>query len=408
MATTWSPRMTLDRKSWLLASGEVVHEPPLEETPSGKKVRVAGTELSVYAKDVDSLIRRAVGNVARQKQTLVWMPLANMAQREQSTLGFNPTTERAQLHFVHDPTARHGKTHAWWKFKHPALPIEAMLVIKIEEAHSYGNQTKPQTVSTFLVTPQTRLDDGSSMEACFITEEDEQFCTLQDTLDYDSRAGVRKLLRDNPPSWDTSILGSVRLANERVAVEAMIKKVRTADKLAGIQILDLRDPLAPAWLDLDLFETNCNSKFIADLADYLDGAPTIEQAAQLYTEMLRTLRSIGIVMEGRTENDFMAALLSGDKAALTVSLGAPQEEGHDLDKAHKLTMHLPTGTFVVECSLHAADRNTVAEKWDEALMMAQFTGQEDELLTYAKEYAKRENKARTTKILRERKTGQTE
>lgn len=405
MATTWSPRTTFERKTWLLTNGEVVHEPPLEETPSGQKVRVAGTELSVYARDVDSLIRKAVFNIAERKQTHVWMPLSNAAAQEIGRLGYNPTNEKAKLHFIQNPTDRNGKTHLWWKFKHPTLPIEATLTVRIASVHQYGNNPiKPQHVSGYLVHPFTTLDDGTHDEARFVIENDTYFTGIQDDLDgYDERTKVREFVRDNPPSWDTSILGGEQHSSERLGVAALLKRVRVADALGSIQILDLREPEDPTWMDLELFETNCNSQFIADLADYLDGAPSVEQAAQLYIQLLTTLRSIGLVMEGKSENDFMAALLSGDKDSLSVSLGNATEQGHSVDQNHRLTLHLPTGAFVVECQLHAADRNTVAEKWDEALMMAQFTGQEDELLAYAKEYARRESKKRTAKILKERK-----
>jgi hypothetical protein len=60
-----------------------------------------------------------------------------------------------------------------------------------------------------------------------------------------------------------------------------------------------------------------------------------------------------------------------------------------------LSVHLPTGTFIVECTHGDVDKNVVAEKWEEALTMASLTGEEDTLLAYAREYAKKHNATRT-------------
>ena len=98
----------------------------------------------------------------------------------------------------------------------------------------------------------------------------------------------------------------------------------------------------------------------------------------------------------------MAALLSGDKASLGVRVFNLAETNHNVDNAHKLSVHLPTGTFVVECNHQAVDHNEVAEKWEEALTMASLTGREDALLAYATAYAKDHAKKRTQTIIKER------
>ena len=153
-----------------------------------------------------------------------------------------------------------------------------------------------------------------------------------------------------------------------------------------------------------LFETNVNAQLTAELADYLDGAPTVEKAARLYDEFRATLRKIGVVLGPLGENDLNRALLKGEDA-LTVAVNShPSGDDGELDYAHELLVHLTSGTFVVNCG-KVVDRDSLAHKWEESLMVAQLSGQEDTLLAYAREYVRRENKKRTKKILEERQTG---
>lgn len=405
MATTWSPKTRLEPRSWLLTNGEVVQEPALEETPSGRKVRVAGATDSVYASDLDNLLTRAVATIAAQKKTDVWMPLHGAEAQIRQKLGYKPSEQKAILHVVHDAGNRYGKTHVWWRFKHPELPIEVVLTLDASAQYSY-NGTKPQTLAGRLVMPYLVTQRG--VEAGAYAEEEVDWSDTQNLLGtYDERLALREFTRDNPADWPVGeILGSGHFMNERLMVEALLKRVRKADDLVTIQVPDLRDMSNLGWLTLDLFDTNCNDAFIAELADYLDGTPAVDEALKAYRNMLAALRAAGIVLEDKEDNDFLAALVSGDKALLSVQVQYPAEEGHLRDNEHKLSLHLPSGTFIVECNHRKTNKDEIAEKWEEALTVAQFTGQEDTLLAYAREYSRTQNERRTKAILKERKTGE--
>lgn len=400
MATTWAPRTALDKKSWLLHNGEIVEEPPLEESSSGLKVRLAGTTVSTYAKDIDDLLVKGVQELAKQKQTKVWMPLWQRSQAERQALGFTPSHQKAELHYV--TAGRSNETVAWWRFKHPTMPIEAVLVVSAGHRYRYNSALHDQTVTGRVTLPFMGQTPGA--HATVLTETETSFHQhLCQISDYNEQTRFREFVRDHQPDW-IGALGEERTGSPRQSVALLLRKVRQVDALPSITVPDLRDPEAPAWLELELFETNVNEKFIADMVDYLDGAPSVEQAAQLYTELIKTFQSIGMVIPEKHENDFLTALVSGEKDALRVHLGNADDVGHQKDHNHTLSVDLRTGTMIVNCAHQQADRNTIAEKWDEQLMLAQMTGREEEFLAYARGFSDEANKDRKKRILKERRS----
>lgn len=414
MTTTWTSRPALDRKSWLLTNGEVVHEPALEESGSGIKVRIAGTKISAYAKDVDNLILQGVELIADRKGAEVWMPM------EDANHGFrNRYLSRAldkgvpELHVLTTQDYRNqARTLAWWEFRHQALPVEATLVVEAAPNRYGSNRSsgaRPQEIHVYLAMQPTTLHPYS-IAPIYVKIEDAAWTNLVGHVsDYNGRLKVQEFLRDHKPAdWTPgNLLGEFRYDGERPMVEALLLKVREADSLTRIQVPDLRDPTNPKWLDLELHETNMNNQFLSNLVDYLDGAPTIEHVAKLYREMQKTFRAIGVVLADKSENDFQAAL-QGNRDGVTVEVSSPAEVGHTVDREHKLYVDLFTGTFIVGCTKRDVDRNQVATKWDEALTLAQLTGREEEFLAYARQYADEAEEKRRKTIVHERKTGTTD
>lgn len=396
-ATTWSPVTQLERRQWLLTNGEVVTEPDLEESPSGRKVRVVGTDLTAYASSLDDLLTQAARHVAKAKGTDVWMPLHRRADMEAQALGFDPAITKAQLHLIHSPGVRYGQTVCWWRFKHPKLPIEAVLVVRMEAGYS-----GQQAIVGRLVYPDTRPYRHGPTPT-LTADASEGFGTLESTMrDQESLMRFREFRRDNPTTnaVPSDVLGEWSHDGERVAAQMLLKRIRRADSIQEVDIPDLRED-KPDWLTLELIDTNVNQALIQDLVDYLDGTPNIDEALRTYKELQLIMRKLGVVMEDRTDNDFQAALLAGNKESLEVTLNRPAEVGHDIDRFHSLSMHLPTGTFVVHCN-HRNNDNEVAEKWEEALLIAQLSGNEDALLAYALKYAEDREKKRVRKIVKER------
>lgn len=383
---------------WLLANGEVITEPALEMTASGRKVRVAGTTDSVYYGELHGLLTRAAETVAAQRGTTVWMELPYDVPKLVRTVAGIPDTQ-VKLHLVHDPTNAYAKTVTWWRFKDANSPFEVLLVATMWPRR--GDLTS-QEVDISLAVPIRRYGYSEEMEVC--TTRTATFSELNDNSmsRTDHYYVWQEFLRDHEPDWPSNLLEHKTHSYARPAVTQYLKALQAFEELESIQVPDFSNPEKPGYMTLDLYDTNVNAELLSDLAEYLDGAPTIEQAAQLYQQMLDTLRSVGISVGKKSENDFMAAMLAGDSEVLNMQVQRLAEQGMSLDRHHRLSTHLPSGTFIVECDHAMTDRNQVAEKWEEAVTMASLTGQEDDLLAYAKAYAADRIKQRTKTILKER------
>jgi len=399
-STTWFPRIAPDKpKQWLLANGEIVNEPPLEMTTTGRKVRVAGTDVSAYARDMDDLVLRAVQQFATRKQTSVWMPLHDATRAMEDAAGFEPATTKAELYVLKKGLGE--RTIAWWRFKHPALPIEAILSVTAGRVHTWSVSSQHE-VQADLVAPNTA--PTQAMVAEFVKEVDGYLSRQVNRLNGQAHSTAREFVRDRPPTtWDPqTLLGRQAFGSERLMVEALLAKVRGCEEIESIQIPDLRDPDHPAWLELELYETNVNANFLSDLTEYLEGTPTVTEALRIYKELQECLRGIGLVLDDRSENDFQRGLLSDEPAGVTVQLSPPHDVDGKLDHAHTLRMHLPTGTFVVDCSA-TINHNEVAEQWEEARVVASLSGEENTLLAFARESAKRDHEQRARTIIKERR-----
>jgi hypothetical protein len=394
----------MEPTEWLLSNGEVITEPALEMTSTGRKVRVAGTTDSVYSGELEELLARAANTLAAQRGARVQMELPpNMTEFLRDALGLEVAdTNGAKLHLIHDPTNAHAKTIAWWRFKDSSSPLEVLLVAKMEPAH--WRDVVQQRVTIWLAVPYAVENRGLLKTPRVSITYSHRFSDVIDNAlsRHEKYYTWTEYTRDNPPDWPITHLADTTHSYARPAVTQYLKALQDFEDLDSITVPDLSDPDTPAYKTLELYETNVNAELLSDLAEYLDGAPTIEQVAKLYQEMLDTLRSVGIEVSKKSENDFMAALLAGEKETLNMQVSRLDEENQSVDYGHRLVVHLPSGTFIVECDHVHTDHNQVAEKWEEAMTMASLTGQESELLAYAKEYAKDRIKKRTTKILKER------
>lgn len=406
-ATVWMPMTRMEPKSWLLGNGEVVTEPALEMTGTGRKVRVAGTTTSVFAHELDTLLSRAVKAVAQDKGTHIWLDLTGGVREQIRNDSFDTAAARAKLHLVHDPTNANAATDLWWRFKDVNTPFEVLLWVRMTN-YRHSGVVNGQSISTRLMFPsRTYFGDVATPAVYGIA--DNKFSTAISQLGYINNDLVvqwNQYLRDNPADWAGSAenhLGAFNHQHARAGVTALLKIVRDFEDLDEIRVPDLGDPYSPSYRALKLDDTNVNAELLSDLTEYLDGAPTIEQAAELYQQMLETLRSVGITVQGKSPNDFLSALLAGEKATLNMQVFNLAEEAQRVDHDHKLSVHLPTGAFIVECSHNNGDKNVVAEKWDEARTMASLTGEEDTLLAYARGYAAEHNARRTKEILKERR-----
>lgn len=398
MKTIWTPVTKYERKQWLLANGEIVTEPDLEETPSGLKVRVVGTDLSAYSKDLDDLLQRAVVEIAKERGTKLWMSMNRL--NEQIALGFDRGQyAKAEINVVANA---HKPTILWWRFKHAELPIEATIVVKVQGLSSWqAANNYPYIVSSSIVHQLTTLDSMNTATV-FSTDEDLFTSSRQRAgMGYDDELKWDAYIRDNPPVWDTRELGDQNYPNTRVATKRVLQLVRSFEQLSEIDIPDFRDIAQPGWLRLELFDSNVHAGVEQECLDLLDGEVTLKEAMVQYEEFRNTLRKLGLVLDDKEENHFATAL-QGTQESLTVDVLQPLNEGGGPDHEHTLSIHLPTGTMYVHCSKSKQDMDVVAERWEEAQLIASLSGKEDELLAYAREYVKRKQTSVMKKLVKDR------
>lgn len=409
MTTTWHPLTRLEPRSWLLTNGEVVAEPPLETSTSGRKVRIQGTATSFYSRDLDTILHEAVATKASERGSALWMELVPAETVLPSGAQSNAATLTA-LQITRRPR-NGGTTRAWWQFKHPTLPIHAFVLAQLTSSVPY-NDDPAYYLEVFLRLPDTTpvgpagkheykdMHDGSLKPLVLARS---PLASLPGRHP-DRIQRLREWIRDDPPRWASEIPLQTRrsMPNERTSVKCLAQLVRTMEGMASIQVPDLRDPDEPAWLELEAYGTNVTGAFMAELDDYLDGGPVLDEVLEHYNAMCDLLQRLGLRLPARTENDFQKALM-GDTSELELPLckpSAPEGEG-GVDTDHTLQVELLTGTFIVNCT--NASKDEVATKWEEALVLAQLSGKESDLLAYARNYSASANKTRAAKTLAERK-----
>jgi hypothetical protein len=391
--TTWVTKTRYEPMTWLLANGEIITEPNLETTASGRKVRVAGTTDSVFSRELDSLLDRAADNIAAERGTTVWLKnpndlfLGNLAAAR-------CTKERASLHLLRSDL---DATRCWWRFKDPASPYEILVTLVLSTSGAIQHQ------SSGIYFPYREW--GASWSNGTVV-----YSTASEPCDFVARSLNRsehhdkfwEYVRDSD-EWDWPDLNSRHYPTPRQAVKRALEFIRDIEGREFITVPDMSDPSDPKSRKLEIYASNVSAEFVNEITEYLDGIPTIENALEIYKELLQALKASGIeTNDKKGENDFLAALMTGERKSLNIQLSSVSEEGLRVDGNHRLALHLPTGTFVVECDHQNVDRNAVAEKWEEAHTMASLTGEEDRLLAFAKAYAQDKIKTRTENIIRER------
>lgn len=396
-ATTWMKVTRFEPRQWILANGEVVTEPELEQTSSGRKIRVAGTTNSVFMNQLDDILKQAVIALAESKGTTVLSAVSHTMEKN----AIGEFASQAKLHLL-TPADSYGKdTSLYWRFRDPQTSYEVTLFARLTTLR--GNQ---YDLNVGLWQP---LLDYRTYAPSWALSQDKQFSSLHSLLltghDWDTNldAAWRTFLRDEKPGWNTEVLGTERIHASRRAVRRLLEVVREFESLDTINVPDPADPFTPAWRSMELVESNVNGQFVSDLTEYLDTAPTVRQVAEMYETMVKTMESLGMTVTSKGDNDFMTALLNGDKGAMHLDVGQADEQGFTKDRYHKVSIHMPSGTIVVECQHHNVDMNNVAEQWDEAQTIAKLTGTTAELAAFGERAVKEEAKLRTRRIIKERK-----
>lgn len=400
--TVWSPLSRYEPRSWLLSDGSVISEPPLEESGSGRRVRVAGqNDTSTYSNDLDGMLTRAAFAAANRRGTNVLLELTGGLKKKAAlAMGFDPGVHSsAILGPVHDPENRQNITYCWWKFRHPDIPqFEAYVTVTMrgEASLSYN-----RNLTVWMPVRNYRWGDTHT----FCSEVNgPYFPNITERLDSQSESEWDRWLEQNPPNWADLNLGSSRTGGARAAVKDLLAVVRRVEEYEYLEVPDFRDTDNPCLVPLQLVATNVNGQFISDMTEYLDGTPHVERALQHYKDLIQMLRSMGMDVQApdTVDNDLAAAMLAGQTGVLNLKVVNPVNPEPDcefeIDHQHTVSLHLPTGTFLVDCHVRPDDPEEIDQKWQEAKTIARLTGEEDELLAYARAYAAQQRSGNAQRI----------
>lgn len=405
--TSWSTLIRTQPRQWLLTDGSVISEPRLEVSGSNRRVRVAGrNDTSTYSNDLHSLLTRAANDAAAQRGLQILLETTyDLKLLYRSALGFDPGgIPSALLGPVHDPENRGNTTYCWWKFRHPDIPqLEAYVTVTMR---GLGNLNYVRSAKLWM---PVRSYYSSETDTRIVETNGAYLGNITQRLDSTRESEWDQWIEQNLPSWKDSLtLGESTTGGARAAVKDLIKVVRAVEQHDSLELPDFTDIDNPSYAKFDLVASNVNGQFMSDMAEYLDGETAVNQALEHYQSLLSMLRSMGVEVQApdSATNDFSAAMLSGQNGSLNMAVRNPirPEKGREfeVDHEHTLSVHLPTGTFLVECSVQPQDPEEIDQKWREAKTIARLTGEEDELLAYARQYAASQRTGQAQSIIKVR------
>lgn len=370
MGTTWipEPRMRPPRV-WLLDNGQLIEEPELEMSSSGRRVRIKDRqETSVYAKERDAVIEGAVEEAVKRTGSDI-LTCLNKAEAI--------ATEDTPLEASEFPKLGNGfgsvSFRAKWLFRHPSLPLTATITVTLRK--TYRNYEIGSNLSFDQVSQQSRHQPSAgSLDArngwstgVMLRHWSDEHADLRHQLE---ARGLHEHFKE------------VKADSEREAVYRFKERIEAFENWATVAIPDVRDVDHVKWLDLDFVDSSVTGQFMADLADYLDSQPIVDKVAEKYEELRELMRYLGIVMEERSSEDFQRAVATSGSEALRVKVEATDANERRQDGAHSVYLHLMTGTISVECSSRVTDPDEASDNWKLARFEAEVNGELDAFLTH--------------------------
>ena len=410
--TTWHSRFDPDPTQYLLTNGEILKRPALEETASGRKVRIAGTNISMFSKDAEELITKGLELAAAERGARVWGAIDSKNEARDRVLGFDPDTTRARFFLNPEAAANNEATRAWWRFEHPTLPVHAYLVIE-SSRRSNGNHVRAKLSAKVVwqfMRPTTHENGTFHPYPMWDAATEPAFKAVYRKISYPGDHEWNEFVANHPnETIPEDLLCEFDNMDERVAIKRLLKKLREADAMDKLAIPDLRGMSNNEsvehvfdWLELNFVDSNYNSQIAAEIVDYLESGSAAEEIGDALVQLRSAFRRLGLVLEDTRVDHVLAAVQAGDDAALAVTLGGILDEaGNPCADGHSVSLHLPTGSLVVTCNKTLA--LDAAQKWDEGRILADITGTTEKFMGHAQEYFDGVHRRRTTKTIRVRR-----
>jgi len=392
-STAWRPwNRTKDR--WLLTDGSIVTTPDMEMSPAGRKVRVVGTKKSVNSGYSAQVIEEAVRLLADQRGANVRCSCAPD----------QPTEYSGDLKLWFAEGRRYAETNIWWSFRHPSLPIEAVLRVRAKLQYGTAVQVSCDITATRLNPVWITANEKATYAGG-------RWRTL--ARENSVMQAVAELMRDDPQVYGEipgEFFTDQDFPTSRKAVEAILRRVRLFEDLTELPIPDLLDNDHPVWMGLALYDTNVSGEFIQTLVDFLDTTSSMKDVQEAYEELRRAMTRLGFVLPERSEDD-LASALQTDNASMYVTLSPVWDANKDntgeyssTDDEHTVYLHLTSGCLLVSCT-KTDMREQAGQAWEEAITVASLTGQQSNLLAFANEYVKNNAEGNARKFVNSRRVG---
>lgn len=431
-STDWYPQAKPLRRSWVLTNGEIVDYPDLEESPSGRRVRLPGTKKSQPATDADALAFTHVYREARERGHHILTEVLPPGI-------FGGKEEQPILHVLDNPSvdswrASGTSTRYWWEFANPENGHIRMRVDVIVEDESYGGyygsrqRGARRVVRTTVNSPYflPAWVTGDAMESghaklvdpphAHTTDVDfARLAQMQETVNRQGR--VTHDWQETLSRWgaggefwwseDEVISRRGFLDDDKGVMRETLRRVRQWHEAGELHIPNLATLAFDNFglgnqkvTTLELVASNVTQETVEGLVTLIEGSDSIAKAVESYREMQRHLASTGLVLGDLRESDILRLLANHTE---TLSVGVPANlrsaeraswrPTDTADTDHVLTVDLMSGRFLLSCAQRALNSDEMlsqaAEEWVQAKAVASITGEEPELLAMARLVAQR-------------------
>lgn len=410
--TEWVTHSRVPRV-WLLDDGSELMEPLLETTTGGRRIRssvdpkIVGSQYEANDVAFTQVVHDAqqAGRVIVCERHDVTRILNNMRAAQLIPYPINPSFKPVIPHTfgnVHKQQSdyregllEHNRTIFMTAYKHPDLPVYAIHAISWRDEYN-GNLVK-SAIYTVELYPAAQFGYTTKLaSAPGVTAVGEDlwstntllgYTTAQLDMDPEDRISL------TPSTSREAIRDFVRLARRGLEPERSLPDVfslmrdRNMRNATSVQALDI------GRVDFERVACNYNAEVLEDLKDFAMGSTAASEAARLYADMAKVLRSAGLVLSQATENDFLRLLAGGSLQVEMRGEWNIARQGGNQKGAHHAVIDIATGAIFTACPKenHALPEQTI-HAWNEAQTIASLSGREDDLLAFASEYQEAKHK----------------
>jgi hypothetical protein len=384
--TQWRPAPYKGKARWLCTDGSVLTSPIVETTPSQRRWRIQGTEISVPSYDLPGEIDGYMRRVAMAQGKTAWMELT---EDESTDLTMHRRAFDGQhngIQFDEPPTfkvATRSTTAIAFEFIGTEYPeLRAILWVSMA-IDGNGNCA----VGCAVTYRSSNPDDGHDH-------------TVQRFADKTGwKGGSGNTVKGITWPLDTERFGS----NPRKAASRFAELLRWATDVDTIGLPDHRERHKAGLLEYKFTRTNYSPDLYRQLLGIVQSGPSMERLREHLVGIQKELANLGIVVSNK-EGFNLTDLLAGKLSEFQVQMYPQETDDGDnggIDQAHRVHLDLGRGIFVVSCDRH--DLEEVAEQWNVAKFKAELTGEVPVMLAFAQAYNDQGERNRLQKIVRERK-----